>query len=401
MLHKSIISCLLFCLTSFSLAQESEFLLINKLIEAKKYDESIIELEKLEKSYPISSEVKFKLAQVFFWNSNFELAFKKVSELDVKNDDDDILKLKILIQQNRKKYIEVIELCTIGIEKLEDKNFYYLQKVLAFIDQNELEKASSELVKIEVNDANRDAINYLKNDLSTKKKNFITVGYLQTNTLDEEFPIWYLTSLEYGHKFKKHTLIGRVNYSFLSRIDAFQFEVDWYPKISKNKYLYTNFAISNSELFPNYKIATEVFHEKNKISASVGGKSLFFDDQSINMVTGHFGYLLKSFKISYRGYFIRQDNSDSYFAHLVSFQKKLNEKDSFVQLEFIYGSAPYFYFTTENFSTIVDYRIGLLARFKLTNSLIFLPNLQYQIEEYAPDNFRNRINLQANLTYIF
>lgn len=400
MLKKIIVSYLLF-ISGFCFTQEKELSSINKLIESKKYDESIAQLIKLEGNYPNSTLVKFKLAQVYFWSSKYEAAFQSVKSLDQNNEDEEVLKLKILIQQNRKVSDEVVALCNIGIEKLSDKNFYYQQQVLAYINNNELENASNVLSKIQITDTNEEVVKYLRNEIANKKKNFVMLGYLQTNTLNEEFPIWYLTSLEYGHKFEKHTLVGRVNYSFLGSIDAVQFEMDWYPKISKNNYLYTNIAISNSELFPNYKIASELFHEKDRISASVGGKSLFFDEQNINMITAHFGYLIQSYKIAYRGYFIKQDNSDSYFAHLLSFQRKLDEKDSYIQLEFIYGSAPYFYFTTDNFTTVVDYRIGLLARFKLNSSLILQPNFQYQIEEYAPNNFRNRLNLQANLTYIF
>lgn len=400
MLKKIIVSYLLF-ISGFCFTQEKELSSINKLIESKKYDESIAQLIKLEGNYPNSTLVKFKLAQVYFWSSKYEAAFQSVKSLDQNNEDEEVLKLKILIQQNRKVSDEVVALCNIGIEKLSDKNFYYQQQVLAYINNNELENASNVLSKIQITDTNEEVVKYLRNEIANKKKNFVMLGYLQTNTLNEEFPIWYLTSLEYGHKFEKHTLVGRVNYSFLASIDAVQFEMDWYPKISKNNYLYTNVAISNSELFPNYKIASELFHEKDRISASVGGKSLFFDEQNINMITAHFGYLIQSYKIAYRGYFIKQDNSDSYFAHLLSFQRKLDEKDSYIQLEFIYGSAPYFYFTTDNFTTVVDYRIGLLARFKLNSSLILQPNFQYQIEEYAPNNFRNRLNLQANLTYIF
>lgn len=400
MLKKIIVSYLLF-ISGFCFTQEKELSSINKLIESKKYDESIAQLIKLEGNYPNSTLVKFKLAQVYFWSSKYEAAFQSVKLLDQNNEDEEVLKLKILIQQNRKASDEVVALCNIGIEKLSDKNFYYQQQVLAYINNNQLENASNVLSKIQITDTNEEVVKYLRNEIANKKKNFVMLGYLQTNTLNEEFPIWYLTSLEYGHKFEKHTLVGRVNYSFLGSIDAVQFEMDWYPKISKNNYLYTNIAISNSELFPNYKIASELFHEKDRISASVGGKSLFFDEQNINMITAHFGYLIQSYKIAYRGYFIKQDNSDSYFAHLLSFQRKLDEKDSYIQLEFIYGSAPYFYFTTDNFTTVVDYRIGLLARFKLNSSLILQPNFQYQIEEYAPNNFRNRLNLQANLTYIF
>lgn len=400
MLKKIIVSYLLF-ISGFCFTQEKELSSINKLIESKKYDESIAQLIKLEGNYPNSTLVKFKLAQVYFWSSKYEVAFQSVKSLDQNNEDEEVLKLKILIQQNRKVSDEVVALCNIGIEKLSDKNFYYQQQVLAYINNNELENASNVLSKIQITDTNEEVVKYLRNEIANKKKNFVMLGYLQTNTLNGEFPIWYLTSLEYGHKFEKHTLVGRVNYSFLASIDAVQFEMDWYPKISKNNYLYTNVAISNSELFPNYKIAYELFHEKNKISISVGGKNLFFDERNINMITAHFGYLIQSYKIAYRGYFIKQDNSDSYFAHLLSFQRKLDEKDSYVQLEFIYGSAPYFYFTTDNFTTVVDYRIGLLARLKLNSSFILQPNFQYQIEEYAPNNFRNKLNLQANLTYIF
>ena len=61
MLKKIIVSYLLF-ISGFCFTQEKELSSINKLIESKKYDESIAQLIKLEDNYPNSTLVKFKLA---------------------------------------------------------------------------------------------------------------------------------------------------------------------------------------------------------------------------------------------------------------------------------------------------------------------------------------------------
>ena len=100
-------------------------------------------------------------------------------------------------------------------------------------------------------------------------------------------------------------------------------------------------------------------------------------------------------------FLIFQENQDHSFSHLVSFMKKFDEKDTFIQLEFIYGNAPYFYYTTNNFSTLSNYRIGLLSKFKITDSFYGQPNIQYEKEEILPNNFREKINLQVNLIYVF
>lgn len=400
MINRLIIGVILLLLFSVK-AQEINFSEINQWIKKQEYEKSINALTILEKKHPESFDVKFKLAQVYLWNANEEKAYEIVSSLPSDITNEDLLKLKINIQQKRKMFKDVLLLSDEGIASYPDKDFYYLQKAQAYksLDEDSLALATLEL--IETNASNTSTIVYLKKEIFDKKKNFIILGYLNTNSISDNFPTWHLSALEYGHKFKKHTVIGRINYSKLSDINAVQFEADWYPKISKKHYALVNFGISNDVLFPKYKITGELFREDKKISASLGGKRLIFDELNINIFTGHFGYLFDTYKVSYRNFYIVQDNQDGVFSHMLSFQKKFDEKDTYIQLELIYGSAPYFFYTTENFSRLSNYRIGIVSRFKITNTLSFQPIIQYEREEILPETFRERINIQANLIYVF
>ncbi|WP_130734523.1 YaiO family outer membrane beta-barrel protein [Flavobacterium sp. J27] len=383
-------------------SQEEALNKINNLIEQKNWTESITALQNLEKEYPKSSDIKFKLAQVYFWNNEKNKAFDKVSEIPEIETNEEILRLKIQIQQERKQYNEVIELCNFGISKYENTEFYYMQKTIAYTELNEADLALNSVSQIKITDENRATISYLKSEITRKKKNFITLGYLQTNTLHNDFPIWYLTSLEYGHKLNKHTIIGRVNYSFLSNLEALQYEIDWYPKLSKKKYALLNFGISNDVLFPNYKVSAEIFHEDKQFTVSLGGKKLFFDTyNNVTITTGHIGYTIDTYKIMYRSFYILHDHTKGTFSHYVGLRKKFDEKDTYIQLELMHGSAPYFYYTNNNFSKVSNYRIGLVSRFKITETFAFSPNIQFEREEVSPDYFRDKIHFQANITYHF
>ncbi len=396
----SLLLLLFSSLIAFS--QEEAMSQINHFIEEKNWEKSIQLLQELEKKYPTSSDIKFKLAQVYFWNGNKNSAFDKVSEIPESVNSDEILRLKIQIQQERKQYNEVIQLCNFGISKYENTEFYYMQQTIAYTELKESEMALSSLSQVKVTQENKATIAYLKNEILQQKKNFIMVGYLQTNTLHDAFPIWYLTSLEYGHKFNKHTIIGRVNYSFLSNINAVQYEVDWYPKLTQKKYALLNFGISNDALFPNYKASAEIFHEDKQFTVSLGGKKLFFDTtKDVTILTAHVGYSMKNYKIMYRNFYILQDDSKSTFSHYVGFRKKFDEKDTYIQLEAMYGSAPYFYYTNNNFSKVSNYRIGLLSRFKIYDNLALLPNIQFEKEEVTPDYFRDKLHFQVQLIYTF
>lgn len=396
----SLLLLLFSSLIAFS--QEEAMSQINHFVEEKNWGKSIQLLQELEKKYPTSSDIKFKLAQVYFWNGNKNSAFDKVSEIPESVNSDEILRLKIQIQQERKQYNEVIQLCNFGISKYENTEFYYMQQTIAYTELKESEMALSSLSQVKVTEENKATIAYLKNEILQQKKNFIMVGYLQTNTLHDAFPIWYLTSLEYGHKFNKHTIIGRVNYSFLSNINAVQYEVDWYPKLTQKKYALLNFGISNDALFPNYKASAEIFHEDKQFTVSLGVKKLFFDTtKDVTILTAHVGYSMKNYKIMYRNFYILQDDSKGPFSHYVGFRKKFDEKDTYIQLEAMYGSAPYFYYTNNNFSKVSNYRIGLLSRFKIYDNLALLPNIQFEKEEVTPDYFRDKLHFQVQLIYTF
>ena len=94
---KLLLACFLFSIAFH--AQNEELSKIATLIEDKKFDKSINELLVLEKKYPSAVEVKFKLAQVYFWNANEDKAFDKISEIETTVMNEDIINLKIQVQQ--------------------------------------------------------------------------------------------------------------------------------------------------------------------------------------------------------------------------------------------------------------------------------------------------------------
>ena len=167
----SLLLLLFSSLIAFS--QEEAMSQINHFIEEKNWEKSIQLLQELEKKYPTSSDIKFKLAQVYFWNGNKNSAFDKVSEIPESVNSDEILRLKIQIQQERKQYNEVIQLCNFGISKYENTEFYYMQQTIAYTELKESEMALSSLSQVKVTQENKATIAYLKNEILQQNKNFI------------------------------------------------------------------------------------------------------------------------------------------------------------------------------------------------------------------------------------
>lgn len=364
--------------------------------ELKEYDKAIPSIIRLKQQYPEDKDISLFLARLYYWSSSFADAREVLIPLAVPGPgNEDAFDLLIRVEFELRHYDEVISKSEQGKQVFPSRaNFYLLQQALAFEKLNQDTKALAAISQIPNGTLHSRDAQYLKTQLLKKNKNTISIGYLNTSFNHPGFAPWHLAHMEYLRRSGSIAIGGRLNYGYLFGSDAAQAELIAYPKLSRRSYLDLNAGYSAAErIFPLWRFGAEWFYDQAKTNYSLGARYLDFRTIQVLMLTGQLGINFKDWKAGYRHYEVRQN--DNWFAsHILTLRKSFELRESYIQLDLQYGGIPYYFFSTDAFSRIKAYRIGLNGMIRAADNFFIQPVFMYEREEYIPEAFRNRYNVQ-------
>lgn len=374
-----------------------------KNAENKNYDLSIEQINKLVSAYPENMDYSTYLANLYYWSEQYDLAQKQALQIfNNSSSNEETLNLLVRIELAGGKSKDLLKHSEQGITLFPgNKDFYILHKAQAL---EQLGRDKEALLTLEEIDKGSDYFpnaQYIKTQILRKQKNMVSVGYLNTSFSNPGFPPWHFGMIEYMRKTKNNAFVGRVNYGSLFGTSGMQAEIDAYPKLGKNKYLYLNTGISNgSTVFPLFRFGAEYYQDFKKYSTSIGGRYLHFENAKVLMFTGHIGRNFNTYNLSYRPYLVTI-NGDWFTSHIISLRKTFEEKESFIQLDLQYGAVPYYFFVSNEFLRTNALRAGINCRFRVSDNFFIQPILMYEFEEFVPNEYRNRYNVQLILSKRF
>lgn len=364
--------------------------------EQKEYSQAITLITDLIRRYPDNNDFLFYLAQLYYWSSAYQTARDILIPMtDSKPGSAEALNLLIRVDFQLEQYNDVVDRSEKGKTLFPSYlSFYHFQQALAFEKLNQDHQALAAISQITGESLNSRDAQYLKTQILKKQKNTLSAGYLNTSFSQPGFAPWHLAHLDYLRKSTHLAWGGRFNYGHLFGGSAAQAELIAYPKLGRRSYLDLNAGYSAAErIFPLWRFGAEWFYDQAKVNYSIGGRYLDFRTIQVLMLTGHLALNLKDWKAGYRHYEVRQN--DNWFpSHIFTLRKSFELKESYVQLDLQYGGIPYYFFSTDAFSRIKAYRIGINGMFRVMDNFFIQPVLMYEREEYVPDTFRNRYNVQ-------
>lgn len=374
------------------------------LASRNKFGAAIDLMENLAHEYPQNGDYGLYLARLYSWAERPDEAMKVMDRFGwSQNPTDEALEVLIQVQTQSGKTDEVIALCEKAQQRFPDRSDeFQLKKATALMAAGREEEAMTALQSIPANSNAHLGAEYLKTQILKKRKNAISVGYLYTYFDDAQFDPLHLAHLEYTRKIKQHAVVGRLNYGNMFGDQALQAEVDGYIKLAKYNYLYLNTGFSDGKsVFPVVRLGGEIYHEKKHYSLSAGGRLLHFDNNNTAaMLTGHVAGHWRSWTIMYRPFWVKIDRG-WLMSHAVNVRKTFESREAFIQADLQYGSLPYYFFTTELFSRLDAYRLGIHGQFRIKEHFFVHPIFMYEWEEYFPTRYRNRYNWQLILTKRF
>ncbi|HET8752727.1 MAG TPA: YaiO family outer membrane beta-barrel protein, partial [Salinimicrobium sp.] len=299
-------------------------------------------------------------------------------------------------------YEDVVFYSNRALRKYPD-NFFRLKKALALAELERNKEALSVLEEIlQENPDDRDAI-ALQTLLFNKKKNQLAASYLNTSFSSPGAKPWHLFYLEYKRSIEDVPVLARLSYGNIFSIEGTQVEVDAYPKVTKNSYLYLNVgAALNTPIFPQFRAGAEYFFNiGNGFSSSLGGKYLDFEEDQVFLLTGEAAFNTENnWKITYRPY-LSKFQKNWLLSHTFAFRKNMPLKEQFFQFDLQYGSIPYVYLSSNSFTELTSLRAGFHYQFRISENVLLQPILMYEYEEFSPGNYRNKYHSQLVAKFRF
>jgi len=333
----------------------------------KDYESAIAVLAPMADKEPPNTEAVLALINTYYWSGNYEAALKYAD--------------KYLITYPTNNEVRVIK--ANALEKLERDT-----------------EALAVLEKISITDNSNQAVTGLRMLIGRKAKNAIAASYLNVSTHDPGQAPFHYGYVEYSRKFSKSSVVGRANIGHAFDETEALFEADYYQTFSRRNYLYLNAGVSTGEtVFPVTRAGAEYyFVPHRKFDYSLGIRFMDFAAEDVTLVTGQAAWHPGAYTLSYRPLY---DVASELFSHVISIQKSNEDKERLVKLELQYGNVPYLYLYTGSIEPLKAYRAGLQYQHRIGSSTFVRPVFLYEYEEYIPEQFRHKINLQLIVTKRF
>lgn len=199
---------------------------------------------------------------------------------------------------------------------------------------------------------------------------------------------------------------GKVNFantffdgSGLTRYPSVQYEIESYPELSGEGYLFMNYAFSRGSVFPRHRGAFEIYRNlPSGFEASLGFRFLHWD-RTYLFYTGSIGKYYADYWFSLRPYIIPGDSGVSaswYF----NARKYFMSANDYAGVIVGFGLSP-----DETMSVLTDriYRSSTSAGFEISKGLgtdyLIRSSIRYEHEEYNSGSFRGNWIFNMGLRY--
>lgn len=371
-------------------------------------------------SIPEHHDAKILLALTFSWENNFDTARTMLQDV-IKEEPGywDALNAMTDIGIWDNKLDTALYFSNQGL-KYHPKDLNFLvKKARILIDLERYDEAERVLLEIlEEDPDNSDVAKLMEKMEKIRIRNKIMIEY------DFEFyekpwsRRWHLFALSYERKTKIGSIIGRVYAGDMVRTgdDAlfnngavFQYEIEAYPRFSRNNYAFVNYSYSPDSLFPEHRVGLE-FYQKLPwtMEVSLGGRYMKFVSSTgkvneVYIITGSLSKYYRQYWFSFRPYISPQENGVDQSYNLM-IRRYIKSADNFVFLELATGNSPddpTRYFGGFDTYSLNSYRVRSGFQWLFLPRWVGYFEIGYAYEEYRDKEYRNAMRAGVKIGYYF
>lgn len=288
-------------------------------------------LNQILTKYPEYSDVRSLLASTYSWDGKYEEARKHFNTItSVERENKEVWVATIKNEFYAENYYIALGLANKALLFLTEDEDIQLLRTRALENLNKEEKEAVDTV-----------VAASKNIVESKTQlNHISIS----NSIDI-FDIVYApmvySSVSYSRQTSAGSIIPKINYANRFETHGLQYELDFYPKLSKTFYAYLNYGYSNAPIFPDHRVGAELYTNlPNAFETSFGVRYLDFTTTKATVFTGSLGLYRGNYYFSLRPYVTPQDNGDFSLSGGLLARKYLKDGDNYLGLNAGMGYSP-------------------------------------------------------------
>lgn len=339
-----------------------------------------------------TDSARYYYKKVLDKNPKYEEAFLYLINLDI----------------SEKKYNEGLATTEKALTLYPKSIVYYQKKseIYGLLQEREQQiKSLKETLEIFPNDMQ--TLSELEQINQENRNNRIGVNYNYTAIDRKEIGPWHLLHLEYVNDQKGGSIIGRISYAERYAINnsiskGMQYEIESYYKTSKRSYTYWDATYSNDLVFPKYKLGGSFYLNWGKSwEADLGVR--FIKTQNLDVLTLATGVskTIGSYWLSVKAYL---NNNKKKYNPVFTLNNRyyFNSKYDYATLNIGFGTSPDERTTIaqlQNRLKLYSYRIGAGYYKLLLKKFVTGIQLNYNYQEYIPNEFQNEYELSLLLHY--
>ncbi|WP_297691621.1 YaiO family outer membrane beta-barrel protein [uncultured Eudoraea sp.] len=217
-------------------------------------------------------------------------------------------------------------------------------KSLIFIEADpDLQALRTEIINEiyrQQNNSEKSATKELKETEAKSFKNRIGI-ISSVDVFDIVYDPMIYSGVEYIRETEIGRIIPRVNFSNRFNTNGLQYEMDFYPKISKTFYAYTNYGYSNERIFPNHRAGAELYANLPKaLEVSAGIRYLDFVTSRAIIYTGSAGLYSGNYYFSLRPYLTPRSDGPIGVSGSLLARKYYQDRENYFGVNLILGYSP-------------------------------------------------------------
>lgn len=291
-----------------------------------------------------NSDVALLLGRTYAWDGKYDSARIVFNEVLIQKPENmEVLSAFADVEYWSEEYDKAVEYCDIALQRDSTSEMFILKKARILNSNEKFEQSVETLRDFNTKyPGSAEVMIKIKEYRLDLMKNKITLSYT-IDWFNEGFnrDPWQITSLSYSRKTKIGSVISRLNYSDRFGDNGFQIEIDAYPKIAENSYLYVNYGFSDSYLFPKNRLGLELYHNFPKaFEGSIGLRLLFFDPTPVDIYTATIGKYIGNYWISARTFITPDKEEGTSFSGLLQMRRYFSDPEDYLGLRLGYGVSP-------------------------------------------------------------
>jgi len=366
----------------------------------KNYKEAITLAQKALEQTPDYPDLNIFIGRLYTWDGQTENARNTFDSVVKKypNNQDAYLAYGSL-EYWSKNYDKALKLTDKGLAISPKSEELLLLRARILSDSRKYPEANNSLkTLLEINPKNNNARTLSQKISMMSSKNAVGINYDYYH-FDKRFDDdWHIAGIDYTRQGSFGTVTGRVNYANKFAMDALQFEIESYPRISNTFYAFVNLGVSDDQgIFPEYKTGFSLFANLPKGFEAEGGfRMLSFSAEQTWTYTASVGKYYKNLWFNFRAYVT--PNSDSVGqSYQLTTRYYLGGPDDYLSLRLGTGVNPDGQNNILLNGEVFNYKLksnNIAAEYRTTISRTYVFYLKAGLEnqKYAPDAKGNQIS---------